>query len=149
MHTMKGNACAGDKQSKVCVTVLLCTNMNGRDWHLLFVIGKSKLPHFSCNYVPVSYKHNAKASMMLDLFAKWLIEFKHNMQEQGKSMLPGHDNCSTALAAAPVLVLRPIFTSKAQPLDMGIIHIFKAAYKHCIVQHILIAVGNPASNLPL
>lgn len=43
-HNMKGYPCAGDKHSKVCVTTLLCTNIDGSNWRSHFVIEKSKKP---------------------------------------------------------------------------------------------------------
>lgn len=51
-HSMKGESCAGGKHSKVRVTVLLCTNMNGSDRRMPFVIGKSKKPRCFRNHVP-------------------------------------------------------------------------------------------------
>lgn len=39
-HTLKGDTCSGGKNSKVRVTVLLCTNMDGSDRRQPFIIGK-------------------------------------------------------------------------------------------------------------
>lgn len=55
--------CKGGKLSKDRITVLLCTNMSGKDKRKLLVIGKSKNPRCFKNVVslPVNYKANSKA----------------------------------------------------------------------------------------
>ncbi|XP_049275472.1 tigger transposable element-derived protein 4-like [Rhipicephalus sanguineus] len=54
-NAMKGDTCAGGKHSKVRVTALLCTNMDGSDRRVPVVIGKSKKPRCIRGYVPVRY----------------------------------------------------------------------------------------------
>ncbi|KAH9375076.1 hypothetical protein HPB48_012591 [Haemaphysalis longicornis] len=58
--------------------------MNGCNWRVLFVIGKSKNPRYFWSYVPVLYRHNAKGWMTRDLFAEWLSEIGRDMQRQGR-----------------------------------------------------------------
>lgn len=81
---MKGDTWAGGNHSKVRVTALLCTNMDGSDWRVPCVTGKSKKPRCFRSYVPVRYRHNAKGWMTRDLFAEWLSEFDRDMQRQGR-----------------------------------------------------------------
>ncbi|XP_072140427.1 tigger transposable element-derived protein 6-like [Dermacentor andersoni] len=153
-HAMKGDKCAGGKHSKVRITVLLCTNMDGSDRCLPFVIGKSKRPRCFRTYVPVRYRHNSKSWMTCELFAEWLIDFDSSMAKKGRKVLLILDNCTAhhvqaVLTAVELLFLPPNVTSKAQPLDMGVIRSFKAAYRRRVVQRMLIAVDRPAANVPL
>ncbi|XP_072144529.1 tigger transposable element-derived protein 6-like [Dermacentor andersoni] len=153
-HAMKGDKCAGGKHSKVRITVLLCTNMDGSDRCLPFVIGKSKRPRCFRTYVPVRYRHNSKSWMTRELFAEWLIDFDSSMAKKGRKVLLVLDNCTAhhvqaVLTAVELLFLPPNVTSKAQPLDMGVIRSFKAAYRRRVVQRMLIAVDRPAANVSL
>lgn len=155
MHVMKGDSCAGGKHSKACITTLLCTNMDGSDWRVPFVFGKSKSKRPRCfrNYVPVHYRHNAKAWMMHNLFAEWLGKLDCNMQRQGRRVMLVLDNCSahhvlTSLTAVTLLFLPPNTTSKVEPLDLGIIRSFKASYRPRTMERSPIAVDCPATNLP-
>ncbi|XP_070392420.1 tigger transposable element-derived protein 6-like [Dermacentor albipictus] len=153
-HAMKGDKCAGGKHSKVRITVLLCTNMDGSNRCLPFVIGKSKRPRCFRTYVPVRYRHNSKSWMTRELFAEWLIDFDSSMAKKGRKVLLILDNCTAhhvqaVLSAVELLFLPPNVTSKAQPLDMGVIRSFKAAYRPRVVLRMLIAVDRPAANVPL
>ncbi|KAH9365768.1 hypothetical protein HPB48_016846 [Haemaphysalis longicornis] len=153
-HAMKGDTCTSGKYSKLRVTAFLCTNMDGRDRRVPFVIGKVKKPRCFRSYGPVRYRHNGKAWMMRDLFADWLSEFDRDNQRQGRHGRLGMDNCSahrvqTFLMEVTLLFLSPNTTSKEQPLDVGITHAFKASYKPRVVERMVIAVDRPAANLPL
>lgn len=83
--TMKGDTCSGGKHSKVRVTALLCTNMDGSGWRVPFVTEKLKKPRCFRSCVLMRYRHNTKVWMMRDLFAEWLSEMDHNTQRQGKA----------------------------------------------------------------
>lgn len=109
---MKGDTCTGGKHSKVRVTALLCTNMDGSDRHVPSVIGKSRKPRCYRSYVPVCYRHNAKVWMTRDLFTEWLGKLYHHMQKQGRHVLLVVDNCSThhmhtSMTAVTLLFLPP------------------------------------------
>lgn len=74
---LKGDRCHGGKQSKLRLTILLCTNMDGSDKRVPLVIGKSARPRSFKNAarIPVKYVANAKAWMTRSIFAEWLSEF--------------------------------------------------------------------------
>ncbi|XP_064461997.1 tigger transposable element-derived protein 6-like [Ornithodoros turicata] len=153
-HALKGDKCSGGKNSKLRITVLLCTNMDGSDRRLPFVIGKYQKPRCFGHYVPVRYRHNKKAWMTRDLFAEWLVEFDRDMARQKRKVLLVLDNCAAhhvkpSLAAVTVLFLPPNATSKIQPLDLGIIHAFKVCYRRRLVQRLLIAIDRPTVDIPL
>lgn len=61
MHAMKSDTCTGRKHSKVHVPLFLCTNMDGSDRRMPFIILKSNEPHCFRSYVPVHYRPNAEA----------------------------------------------------------------------------------------
>nr|XP_037280134.1 LOW QUALITY PROTEIN: tigger transposable element-derived protein 6-like [Rhipicephalus microplus] len=129
--------------------------MHGSDRRVPFVIGKSKKPRCFQGYVPVRYRHNAKAWMTCDLFVEWLREFDQDMLKQDRRVLLVVENCSTyhvqasLTRAVTLLFLPPNTTSKVQPLELGIICAFKSYYRHRVVERLLIAVDRPAANLPL
>ncbi|XP_049267374.1 tigger transposable element-derived protein 6-like [Rhipicephalus sanguineus] len=127
--------------------------MAGRDRRVPFVIRKSKKPRCFRGYVPVHYRHNAKARKTCDLFVEWLSEFDRDMHKQGRRVLLVVDNCSAYHVQASLTAVTLVFllpnTSKVQPLDLGIIRAFKSYYRRRIVERLLTAVDRPAANLPL
>lgn len=153
-HALKGDKCAGGKNSKLRITVLLCANMDGSDRRLPFVIGKSRKPRCFGSYVPVRYRNNTKAWMSRDLFAEWLVEFDRDMARKNRKVLLVLDNCAAhhvqlSLSAVKVLFSPPNATCKIQPLDMGIIHAFKVCYRRRVIQRLLIAIDRPDAAMPV
>ena len=63
--TMKGENCHEGKLSKMHLTVLLCTNADGREKLTLFVIDTAKKPRCFKNVksLPTNYTSNKKAWM--------------------------------------------------------------------------------------
>ncbi|KAH9364467.1 hypothetical protein HPB48_016361 [Haemaphysalis longicornis] len=121
----KRDTCTGGKRSKVCVPLLLCTNVDGSHQRLPFVIRKSKEPRCLRSYMPMHYRPNAEPWMTSDLFAEWLSEFDRDMHRQGMRVLLVIDNCSalnvqTSRIAVTLLFLPPNTTSKVQPNNSGV-----------------------------
>jgi hypothetical protein len=59
-----GERCTTGKHSKVRVTALLCTNMDGSDKRPILIIGKSSSPRcFKGQLVPTAYEANTRAWM--------------------------------------------------------------------------------------
>lgn len=88
--------------------------------------------------------------MTRDLFAERLIEFDRDMVRQKKVLLVLDNRAAhhvqPSLTAVTVLLLPPDATSRIQPLDLGIIHSFKACYRRRLVQRLLITIDTPAAN---
>lgn len=139
-HTLKGDKCVCGKHSKVCVTVLLCCNMDGSsDRRLPFLIGTAKKPQCFYEFVPVRYKYNKKAWMMRELFGEWLREFDDDMVAKKRNILLLLDNFSAhqhyrKLRAIKVLFLPPYAPARLQPLDLDIIQNLKMNYRRCMIE---------------
>ncbi|XP_064477015.1 tigger transposable element-derived protein 6-like [Ornithodoros turicata] len=143
--TIKGDSCVGGKQSKQRLTVLLCVNMDGSDKRVPLVIGKSKRPHSfkDAKRLPVQYVSNSKAWMTRALFSDWLRELDRDMKRTGRKICLLLDNCSahhvegTKLDNVELQFFPANCTSKIQPLDQGIIHSVKCAYRHRQIERLL------------
>lgn len=85
----KGDSRASGKHSKVHVTVILCTNVDGNKWRKPFITDESKKPHCYHCYVPVRYGHNAKEWMTHNLFPEWLGKSDLDLHNQGMLLVLG------------------------------------------------------------
>ncbi|XP_044595847.1 tigger transposable element-derived protein 4-like [Cotesia glomerata] len=140
----KGEQCHRGKKSKERPTILQCTNMTGTDKLPLLIIGKSKKPRCfkGVKTLPVDYESNTKAWMTKKIFKSWLIKLDKDMHKQKKKIILFIDNCSAhvdvpTLSNVKVIFLPANTTSKLQPLDQGIIHVFKRLYRREVVKYIL------------
>lgn len=140
----KDEKCHGGKHSKERISVLLAANMDGSQKLKPLVIGKSNKPRCfkGIKSFPVTYRANKKAWMTHDLFTEWLIDLNADMKRQKRKIAMFIDNCSAhndppALSHVQVIFLPPNTTSKLQPLDQGIIKVFKGFYRSEIVKKLL------------
>lgn len=94
-HALKGDTCKGGKNSKLCLTVILCTNMDGSNKRAAFVNGISKASCCFCGAVRilVCYRYNSKAWTTRELFCEWLLEFHRVVQSERKVAFI-LDNCN-------------------------------------------------------
>uniref|UniRef100_H3AS26 DDE-1 domain-containing protein n=1 Tax=Latimeria chalumnae TaxID=7897 RepID=H3AS26_LATCH len=140
----KGEDCHGGKHSKECITVMVAANMDGSEKLKLLVIGKSQKPRGFKNVksLPVDYKANTSAWMTSDIFIEWVKKFDRKMEYQKHKILLFIDNCPVhstiaTLKGTTVIFLPPNSTSKLQPMDQGIIKLFKQNYVFLMLQHII------------
>lgn len=122
------DACHGE-MSKECASVLLCCNMDGSEEVRLGVIGKSKRTLGMCNmHIPVGW--DSKSAWMMDIFNTWLLDFNSKMQKQKWNVLLFLDNCSSHMHLPQLHATKVVYfplgtTSKAPPIDQGIVHSVK------------------------
>lgn len=127
------NDCKGGKKSNERYTVMLCTNWSGTGKLKLLVIGK---------FVFV----NSHCIIILILFTEWLNDFDSMMRKQKRNILLFLDNVPVhsqdiQLENIKLKFFPPNTTSKIQPLDQGIIRVFKAQYRRYLVNHIIANAG--------
>ena len=131
---------------KICkerVSLLLCCSLTGEKLKPVF-IGKSSNPRCMKNInkanLPVYYRSNASAWMTSEIFIDWLDKLNRQMSANDRKIVLFLDNFSGhALRPAGYSHINVQFfpanmTSVIQPLDMGIIHAFKAKYRSQIVR---------------
>lgn len=134
----KCERCANGERSESRVTVLLCCNADGSDRQKLIVVGKlSRLREFPENdNLPVTYRRNSKAQTTVSLFTDWLVELDRKMAAQRRKVLllldrTGVHKVNPRLTSVDVLFF-PLRCAKGssavQPLDVGVIAIFKTFY---------------------
>ncbi|KAL4103217.1 hypothetical protein QTP88_010050 [Uroleucon formosanum] len=121
---LKGENCAGGKNSKERVTILLGSNMTGTDKIKPLLIGKSAKPRCfkGIKTYPLDYESNKKAWMTSALFEKWLSNFDKKMSLKGKKVLLLIDNCTAhntkkKFNSIKIEFLPPNTTSQLQPMD--------------------------------
>ncbi|XP_064462141.1 tigger transposable element-derived protein 6-like [Ornithodoros turicata] len=145
---LKGEACHGGKQSKLRITVLMCTNMDGSDKRAPLVIGYSKKPRSFSNAkrLPVEYVSNKKAWMTRDIFARWLRDFDEDMRRRQRKICLFLDNCTAhhvedlVLSNIKLQYFPANCTSVIQPLDQGVINSVKCAYRNRVLSKMLLDI---------
>lgn len=141
-YTMQANA-SGFKAAKERVTVMFCSNASGDKFVKPLVINNSQNPRAMKNVnfdmLPVYWRANAKAWMTKEMFDDWLQncfipEAKEYCEHKGLpfKVLLTLDNASSHFRIEHPNVqfefLPPNTTSLLQPLDQGIISVFKKYY---------------------
>ena len=151
----------GAKKKKLRISIFLTCNADGSGKHPPMVIGRAAAPRafraakINADNLPVVYKHNKRAWMLSGLWYDYLVGLEKEMRKQGRHILLITDNCPSHLppteppqnypADAPApLVLSHVYLPKntthfLQPLDAGIIRMFKAGYRRrfatCLVNY--------------
>lgn len=145
---LKHEKCLEGKLSKERITVLHCANMAG-DKEKLLVIGKSFKPRAFKNLnkdnLPVIWKSNTKSWMTSEIMNEWLENFDRKMGVQKRKILLFLDNASShpknnVYQNIKIHFLPPNCTSISQPLDQGVIKIFKSNYRNLILKHLLVNI---------
>ena len=156
-------AIKGKKVSKAHLTFALCTNVTGTERLEPFVIGKSKRPrcfgmHFEAETL-VHYRSNKTAWMTSALFQEYIYQINTDLRISKRNILLLLDNApchflssnyafvgkvfglSIALLSNVMIVYLPAnTTSLLQPLDQGVIAVFKQLYKQQLVSRRLLEI---------
>ncbi|CAG8735374.1 16801_t:CDS:2, partial [Rhizophagus irregularis] len=137
------------KESKERLSIALCSNADGSHKLPPLIIGKYANPRCFKNIniynLPMTYRNNAKAWMLITIFQEWLHEFDHQvaLKHGGQRVLLLLDNCTShkvenlALLHVEIQFLPPNTTSKIQPMDARIIMSFKKHYRHHHIRWLL------------
>ncbi len=136
-HCIKGEEMAGGKKAKERITALLCANMTGSERKKLLIVGRSKTPRTfprDQSKLPVDYSFSPNAWMTTEMFTKWLQGWDRELRLRGKKIALLLDNCSShpkdlKLDNIKLFFLPPNTTSIMQPLDQGIIKVWKGFYR--------------------
>lgn len=142
-YSLKGKKCKAGKLSKSRVTFLIGANMDGSDKLKLSLIGHANQPRgFVKDSRKFNYFHNKKAWMTNDIFRVILGKLNTRMKNKGRKILlfadnfSGHKNLPN-YSNIEVKFFPANTTSVTQPMDMGIIKVFKNYYRSEIVWKII------------
>lgn len=142
----KGTTVTGGKGQKARLTLLFLCNVDG-SYKKLFAIGKSKNPRcFRGKSIPLPYYFQNKAWMVGSLWSTILKEFDREMEKENRKVLlfvdnaPCHKVAGLNLENVKVEFLPANTTSILQPLDQGVIHIFKVYFRQIMVRKQLLAI---------
>jgi len=122
------------------VTVLVCSNMTGRDKRKLLVIGENRNPPcfafsvLDINRLPVTYRASESAMMTAGIFEDWLNEWDSRLRAENHRILVLVEMCP---AHPPITTLNNIRLeflpsctgSVAHPLHQGVIKKLKTLYR--------------------
>ena len=145
-RTLATKRLSGCKKNKERISIALCVNADGSHKLKPLIIGKYAKPRCFKNInifnLPMIYRNNAKAWMLLTLFQEWLqgFDFQMSRKHNGQRVLLLLDNCPShkinglVLPHVDVYFLPPNTTSKIQPMDVGIIMSFKKNYRRHQIQ---------------
>lgn len=129
--------CANGKYSKERVTLLFAVSKTGEKLKPLF-IGKSQRPrcfkNIDLKHMPLFYEYNCKSWMTINIFTKWLNDVNALMTRENRKILLLLDNAPVhpkdlEFTNIELFYFPPNTTSKIQPLDQGIIKVFKDGYR--------------------
>lgn len=143
-YTFKGENCHGGKLSKERLTILLGANMDGTEKLPILVLGKSKNPRCFHNVksLPCEYDSNKKSWMTITIFEAYLKRLDSKMRKAKRNIIIFVDNCAAHSKDAKysnikLRFLPPNSTSLLQPMDRGVIKVFKQHYKKRLVKRLL------------
>lgn len=140
----------GSKKDKMRITAGLLVNSTGT-FRKLIIIGKSKTPRGTSKAFfdehDIDYKYNETAWMTEELFQKFLFDWDKELDHHVLLLLDnfaGHD-IDKEYENIVILFLPPNTTSATQPLDAGLIAVFKAKYRTKLLSYILQRIEEAAS----
>lgn len=146
---LKGEKVVGGKVPKDRLTVLCCSNADGSHKMPLFVIGKSKNPRCfrGVKSLPVKYEANSNAWMTANFFQNWLVSFDNEMSKMKRKAILFIDNCTAhkvnvRLENVAIHFLPPNTTAILQPMDQGIISLFKRNYRKEVVKKMIACIDD-------
>jgi len=163
-------ALKGGNNEKTRMTTFHIVNQAGTDKRKLWVIGRAQTPKaFRQNRInianlPVFYMFNKRAWMLSGLWYEFLCSLNDEMRIQHRHIALISDNCPSppppekppidytgptppVLTNLALIFLPPCKTAYLQPLDMGIIKAFKAAYR-CQYAEYMVERFNGSSKTP-
>ncbi|XP_037502523.1 tigger transposable element-derived protein 6 [Rhipicephalus sanguineus] len=140
-HAVKGDPCKGGRNSKL--PVFWCSNMDGSDKCLAFVIAKSNPRCKNPGAVPPQWESVDDVGTVSKV-----VERAH--RAANRTVALALDNCSAHhsmpadTTSEGVFFLPPNTTAGLQPMDIGVIVNFKLLYRRRVLERFLPNVGNAA-----
>ena len=125
----------GCKRKKERVTIHLTCSLTGEKYKPLF-IGKSRRPRCFNGEIPDNYTWQTSAWMNRPIFQKWYDDFSEWVGNRYVLLLMDNFSGHIGLRTHPnvrVLYLPGNTTALAQPLDSGVIQLFKQNYKRALI----------------
>ena len=107
-------------------------------------------------HLPVKYCHQSKAWMSAGILHSYLTAFNQKMREQKRSVVVLLSNAGSHLPGVVQghysnikIVFLPATATKLQPLNLGVISMFKARYRRLLLQYVSIKIDSstPASEV--
>jgi hypothetical protein len=147
----------GFKQRKDRVKILFCVNKIGSHKMKPLMIGKSKSPrcfhHVNMSTLPFDYKNSKNAWMTSSIFEDWFHQIfvpsvrshlkKQKLDQKAILLLdncPAHPSSDSLISPdgkIKVSYLPKNTTSRIQPLDQGIISVFKQNYRREFIRAVV------------
>ena len=147
--SQKGKRCRGGKNAKQRITAAFFVNAAG-DKEALIVIGSSRLPRCFARLANPSYPcgaqyfSNKKALMRTEIMVTILTRLNNRLKREERHIIlfldsaPCHPPSLTDMFSnIKVAFLPKNTTSHTQPLDAGIIKVWKIYYKRKLLRHIV------------
>ena len=126
------------------VSVLLCSNATGLEKKIPWVIGKHLKPRCfkSVNSLPVIYRANSNAWMARLIFEEFIVGWDKELTSVNRKICLIVDNCASHILAynpksIKSIYLPPNTTEFLQPLDQGVINLFKLKIRTSLAQRML------------
>lgn len=149
-RAFKEDTCAGGSRSGQRLTVFLCSNMDGSDKRAPLVIGRSDRPRCfrGSKSVPVKYMSHPKAWMTPLVFCNWLCDFNAHMAEENRlvcllvSRCAAHMVGDLSLSNVRLCYVSTEGTSLPCPLNLGVVHRVKCAYRQSLIERLLLNTRN-------
>ncbi|KAF9756145.1 Tigger transposable element-derived protein 4 [Nosema granulosis] len=144
-YTFSDKDKANGKFSKERITVLFAVGKSGKKLKPL-IIGKSKTPrcfkNVDINNLQTYYYSNKKSWMNMEIYSFWLKNINETMKMQKRKVLILLDNApvhtkNISLSNVELFFFLANTIAKIQPLDQGIIKVFKDEYRKNILASIM------------
>ncbi|XP_068684888.1 tigger transposable element-derived protein 6-like [Montipora foliosa] len=155
--SQKGKRCRGGKNAKQRITAAFFVNAAG-DKEALIVIGSSRRPRCFARLANPSYPcgaqyfSNEKAWMRTEIMVTILTRLNNRLKREERHIILFLDNApchppslTDMFSNIKVAFLPKNTTSRTQPLDAGIIKVWKIYYKRKLLRHIVSQVDGEHS----
>ncbi|KAE8992425.1 hypothetical protein PR001_g20948 [Phytophthora rubi] len=138
MALVRSKRARGVKKKNTHITLAFTANADDTDTLPLLFLGRAKQPHCfekrSVESIGFSFRANAKAWMTGSIFREWLHNLDREMRLVGHHILlldnaSSHKTGDLVCTNIRVEFLPPNITTYLQPMDAGIIALFKRAYE--------------------
>lgn len=151
-YDMKGKEVHDCRDTKRRVTIAMCSNMSGSEKRPLHMISTAAHPRCfgpRSNPLPLNVRYDSAANgwMTKNILMSWLKDWNDELKQQNRQIVLVMDNASShrkiddegfeQFKNIRIVYLPPNLTSLIQPLDSGIIALFKHKYRTRMVNRMI------------